>query len=489
MLDVRGVGKSFGDVVVLADVTFTVDPGEVVALTGVNGSGKSTLLRCIVGWDTIDTGQVLFEGKTFDEGRAAVRAAVAVGIEPGMDFSDLTAREHLEFMARAHGNDTPDSIVGEVLDELDLTVVADHFPFALSQGQQRRMGLASCFCAAPPVVDPGRAGTEPGRAGQGVAGRKNLGGTSSRGVGADGLPQPGSGRSGRRLRGHFGVGARRRPAGAGGPRLTASHPAGGVLEAPVAARPTSFGRYLRRAAARRRKATRSTVRYTVVVFLLWYLPAPVFGVSQGLTAPPPASHPLTLLAGVALLLTGCAAVGWAASVAGPISASREWRAWVSSTPLDRNAVLRRRATAALGLAWLPGLALGALVADGIGVRRVPALTVVLAAGFSAVTAAAAATCWQRRMSGRVALTRWQTVIAAFITVAAPMSLIHTTTTTPAGWWWWGAADSAVIALVGCWMAMATLGTVPMTALTGGAGSGASLLAAAQEQSLAPLARC
>ncbi len=145
VLVVRGVGKSFGDVVVLADVTFTVEPGEVVALTGVNGSGKSTLLRCIVGWDTIDTGQVLFEGNAFDEGRTAVRAAVAVGIEPGMDFSDLTVREHLEFMARAHGNDTPDAIVGEVLDELDLTVVADHFPFALSQGQQRRMGLASCF--------------------------------------------------------------------------------------------------------------------------------------------------------------------------------------------------------------------------------------------------------------------------------------------------------------------------------------------------------
>jgi len=145
MLDVRGVGKSFGDVVVLADVTFTVEPGEVVALTGVNGSGKSTLLRCIVGWDSFDAGQVLFQGAAYDEGRAAVRAAVAVGVEPGTDFSDLTVREHLEFMARAHGNNTPDAIVGEVLAELDLSVVAEHFPFALSQGQQRRLGLASCF--------------------------------------------------------------------------------------------------------------------------------------------------------------------------------------------------------------------------------------------------------------------------------------------------------------------------------------------------------
>ena len=144
-MDVRGVFKSFGDVAVLADVTFTVDPGEVVALIGANGSGKSTLLRCIVGWDSIDAGQVLFDGAAYDESNAAVRAAVAVGVDAGTDFSDLTVREHLEFMARAHGSNDPNAIVTEVLDELDLTVVAQHFPFALSQGQQRRLGLASCF--------------------------------------------------------------------------------------------------------------------------------------------------------------------------------------------------------------------------------------------------------------------------------------------------------------------------------------------------------
>ena len=74
--------------------------------------------------------------------------------------------------------------------------------------------------------------------------------------------------------------------------MTAAYPAGGggALKAPAAGRAASFGRYLRRAAARRRKATGSTLRYTMVLFALWYLPAPVFGVLQGLTAAPPATR-------------------------------------------------------------------------------------------------------------------------------------------------------------------------------------------------------
>jgi len=74
-----------------------------------------------------------------------VRAAVATGLGGGDVFLELTVREHLEFVARAHGDPAPDRVVDQVLDELALARVADHFPFALSQGQQRRLGLAACF--------------------------------------------------------------------------------------------------------------------------------------------------------------------------------------------------------------------------------------------------------------------------------------------------------------------------------------------------------
>ena len=145
MLTVNGLSKAYGDQLVFTDVSFDVAPGEVVALTGPNGTGKSTLLRCIVGWEPADRGTVSFDGRPYDDGDPQTRAAVAVDLGMGTNFADLTVREHLEFMARAHGNGVPDPVVDEVLADLRLARVQRLFPFALSQGQRRRLGLASCF--------------------------------------------------------------------------------------------------------------------------------------------------------------------------------------------------------------------------------------------------------------------------------------------------------------------------------------------------------
>ena len=254
---------------------------------------------------------------------------------------------------------------------------------------------------------------------------------------------------------------------------------------PIAARPTSFGRYLRWAAARRRRASHSSVRYTAVVFLMWYLPAPVFAAWEGLTSPAPATPLLTVAAGGALVLAGAAAVGWAAPLAGPVSASREWRAWVLSTPLDRNALLRRRAVAALAWSALPGVLIGALIAAGTGVRRGEALIVVLAAAVLAGTATAVAVLWQRRLTTAATARRWYALIGGLLVVAIPLD--HLPAVSGDFDRWLLVAGTAAVAVIICWAAVAAVGLLPMTALTGGTGSTASLLAAVQDQSLAPLA--
>ena len=141
-LGVGDAGFNYGGVPVFADLSFTVGPGEAVAVVGANGSGKSTLLRCLVGAEALDSGSVLFDGVEMDESSGAVRSAVASLLDDADYFPDVSVVEHLRLLAWLHGSSAD---VLAVLDEVGLTPVADQLPPTLSSGQRHRLGLASCF--------------------------------------------------------------------------------------------------------------------------------------------------------------------------------------------------------------------------------------------------------------------------------------------------------------------------------------------------------
>jgi D-xylose transport system ATP-binding protein len=92
ILQIKGLNKSFGPVHVLQDVDLSVYPGEVTALVGDNGAGKSTLVKCIAGIYTIDSGEILWEGKpvTLHD----PRQASALGIE--FVYQDLALADNLD---------------------------------------------------------------------------------------------------------------------------------------------------------------------------------------------------------------------------------------------------------------------------------------------------------------------------------------------------------------------------------------------------------
>jgi len=92
ILEVRRLNKSFGPVHVLHDVDFAVYPGEVTALVGDNGAGKSTLVKCVAGINSIDSGQILFEGKPVHIGNP--HDAANLGIE--FVYQDLALADNLD---------------------------------------------------------------------------------------------------------------------------------------------------------------------------------------------------------------------------------------------------------------------------------------------------------------------------------------------------------------------------------------------------------
>jgi ABC-type multidrug transport system ATPase subunit len=145
LLTVRGITRRFADRTILSGVDLDVSAGEAVAVVGPNGSGKSTLLRCIVGADEPDAGSATLDERTLDERVPEIRRDLAVVMDDLDFFPDLSVVEHLDLMARAHGQPDAEEIVDTVLGEVGLMEVSGQLPSTLSSGQRRRLALASAF--------------------------------------------------------------------------------------------------------------------------------------------------------------------------------------------------------------------------------------------------------------------------------------------------------------------------------------------------------
>ena len=92
ILELRGVSKSFGSVQALQSVDFEVRAGEVMALVGDNGAGKSTLIKCVAGINSVDDGQILFDGKPVTI--HGPKDAAKLGIE--VVYQDLALADNLD---------------------------------------------------------------------------------------------------------------------------------------------------------------------------------------------------------------------------------------------------------------------------------------------------------------------------------------------------------------------------------------------------------
>src|SRR5690242_10059534 len=135
----RGIAKSFGDVVALDGVDLDVAEGQVHGLVGPNGAGKTTLLGLLLGLARADAGEL--------EIRASPVAGFVDG--PGL-YPALTARQNLDALARLRG-DGPEGI-GDVLEEVGLTEVADDRVRGFSLGMRQRLGLAAALLAEPRLL-------------------------------------------------------------------------------------------------------------------------------------------------------------------------------------------------------------------------------------------------------------------------------------------------------------------------------------------------
>lgn len=150
MLDVRGIGRSYGRHLIVDDVSFTVPSGSMLALLGPNGCGKSTTLKVLSGAIQANSGSFSVGGHP--GGSDDARRATGYVPDTRGVFPRLTGGEHLELAARLHHAVDWRARADELIERLALDEVVDLPAGAYSHGQSRRLSMAMALVARPPLL-------------------------------------------------------------------------------------------------------------------------------------------------------------------------------------------------------------------------------------------------------------------------------------------------------------------------------------------------
>jgi cell division transport system ATP-binding protein len=159
MITFEHVSKRYpGGIAALQDVSFRLDPAEMVFLTGHSGAGKSTLLRLILMLERATRGQVIVDGRNL--GTTSARLAPQIRRRIGMIFqdhkllSDKTVFDNVALPLMIAGMRYPDirKRVRAALDKVGLLSKEKSWPLTLSGGEQQRVGIARAIVSMPPVL-------------------------------------------------------------------------------------------------------------------------------------------------------------------------------------------------------------------------------------------------------------------------------------------------------------------------------------------------
>jgi D-methionine transport system ATP-binding protein len=158
MIEIAGLGKSFGDSRVLKDISLHVEKGDVFGIVGHSGAGKSTLLRCMNGLERYDCGSVKVMGK--EVGELSVDETRELRRNMGMIFQNFSLMnrknvyENIAYPMDVWG--TPKRIaearVNELLELVGLTEKRNERVRSLSGGQKQRIGIARALALEPPIL-------------------------------------------------------------------------------------------------------------------------------------------------------------------------------------------------------------------------------------------------------------------------------------------------------------------------------------------------
>ena len=165
LLVCRNLGKRFGELVAVDDVSFEIAPGETYGLLGPNGAGKTTVISIVAGLLRADGGEVRLGGRPVTTGGVAVRSAIGYVPQELAIYPDLTARENLTFFARLYRLPRAERAkrIDAVLELIGLRDRANELTKQYSGGMKRRLNIGLGLLHRPQllILDEPTVGVDP----------------------------------------------------------------------------------------------------------------------------------------------------------------------------------------------------------------------------------------------------------------------------------------------------------------------------------------
>lgn len=155
MLDLRNISKGFGDKKILSNFNVTIREKEILAIVGPSGGGKTTLLRMLAGLETIDSGEIYYNGNLVPLDELEKRPLLGFVFQDFQLFPHLSVLDNLTLSPvkmMGMSKDEAEEKARKLLLRLGLDEHADVYPYSLSGGQKQRVALARAMMIDPEII-------------------------------------------------------------------------------------------------------------------------------------------------------------------------------------------------------------------------------------------------------------------------------------------------------------------------------------------------
>ena len=155
MLELRNINTAFGGKQILTNFSLSIPEKQILAIVGPSGGGKTTLLRMLAGLETIDSGEIYYNGESLAIDELEKRNLLGFVFQDFQLFPHLSVLDNLTLSpikTMRMEKEVAEKKARGLLEQLGLAGHADAFPFSLSGGQKQRVALARAMMIKPEII-------------------------------------------------------------------------------------------------------------------------------------------------------------------------------------------------------------------------------------------------------------------------------------------------------------------------------------------------